>query len=266
MKHELVYGIHVVRHFLNQKPEEILEVFVSEVRDDQRIQEIFSLAKQFGISSHRVDKKQLDQWFPDSQHQGVAAKVRPKPLLTERDLPEFIQKATENITYPGAPLIASSTSSSAPLLLVLDGVQDPHNLGACLRSCDACGVTAVIVPKDRSAALSAVARKVACGAFETVPIIQVTNLVRSLEQLKELGLWIIGASGNASQSLYQVDLKGPVALVLGAEGTGLRRLTEEHCDVLMHIPMKGIVESLNVSVATGVCLYEAIRQRQLLKA
>lgn len=244
MKNDLIYGIHVVRHFLQAKPEEILEISVSETREDKRIQEIMDLAKQFGIARQSVDKKQLDHWLPMVSHQGVAARVRPQPILTERDLPDLIKAAQK-----------------PPLVLVLDSVQDPHNLGACLRSSDASGVTAVIIPKDRTATLSPVVRKVACGAAETVPIVQVTNLTRSLEQLKTLGLWIIGTSGKATQSLYQVDLKGPVALVLGAEGTGLRRLTEDHCDLLIHIPMFGIVESLNVSVATGVCLYEAVRQR-----
>jgi 23S rRNA (guanosine2251-2'-O)-methyltransferase len=153
------------------------------------------------------------------------------------------------------------TASSPPLFLVLDNIQDPHNLGACLRTADAVHVTAVIIPKDRSATITPVVRKVATGAAETVPIVQVNNLVRALEHLKELGVWLMGASGDAKQSLYQTDLRGPIALVLGAEGTGLRRLTEECCDVLMHIPMRGSVESLNVSVAAGICLYEALRQR-----
>jgi 23S rRNA (guanosine2251-2'-O)-methyltransferase len=247
MKDNLIYGIHVVRHFLQTKPQEVLELSLSESREDKRIHEILVLAKQFGIALTRLDRKKLDQQFPDVAHQGVVAKIRLQPLFTENDLADLIE--------------AQKNAKKIPLFLVLDSVQDPHNLGACLRTSDACGVTAVMMPKDRSAPLSAVVRKVACGGAETVPIVQVTNLVRSLEQLKELGLWIIGTSGAASQSLYQTDLKGPVALVLGAEGTGLRRLTEEHCDLLMHIPMHGVVESLNVSVATAVCLYEAVRQR-----
>lgn len=174
----------------------------------------------------------------------MAARIKSPALLNENDL-EILIKETE----------------AKPLFLILDGIQDPHNLGACLRTADACQVTAVIIPKDRSATLTASVRKVASGAAESVPIIQVTNLVRTLEYLKKLGVWIMGTNGKAETSLYQVDLKGPVAIALGAEGAGLRRLTEEHCDILMHIPMLGVVESLNVSVAAGVCLYEAIRQR-----
>jgi 23S rRNA (guanosine2251-2'-O)-methyltransferase len=147
-------------------------------------------------------------------------------------------------------------------LLVLDGVQDPHNLGACLRSADAAGVDAVIVPKDKAAGLTPVVRKVACGAAENVPFFQVTNLARTLRDLQERGIWLIGAAGEAESSLYQADLRGPLALVMGAEEQGMRRLTREHCDVLVNIPMAGSVESLNVSVATGICLFEAVRQRR----
>ena len=152
--------------------------------------------------------------------------------------------------------------SAAPFLLILDGVQDPHNLGACLRSADAAGVHAVVAPKDRSVAFTDTVRRVACGAAEHVPFAQVTNLARTMEHLKTKGLWMIGTDDEASQSLYEADLKGPMALVMGFEGSGLRRLTREHCDVLVRIPMLGSVESLNVSVATGVCLFEAVRQRQ----
>jgi 23S rRNA (guanosine2251-2'-O)-methyltransferase len=149
-----------------------------------------------------------------------------------------------------------------PLLLVLDGVTDPHNLGACLRSADAAGVTAVIVPKDNAASITPVVRKVACGAAEVVPFIQVTNLARTLKQLQDARVWIVGTTGEADESLYQQDLKGPIAIVMGAEGAGMRRLTKEHCDFLVKLPMAGSVSSLNVSVATGICLFEAVRQRQ----
>tara|TARA_R110000822_G_scaffold15732_12_gene54070 strand:+ start:263 stop:793 length:531 start_codon:yes stop_codon:yes gene_type:complete len=154
-----------------------------------------------------------------------------------------------------------AASDKPPFLLVLDGVTDPHNLGACMRTCDAVGIQAVIVPKDKSASLTAVARKVACGAAETVPFVRVTNLARFLRTLKDQGVWLIGTAGEAEATVYQADFKGPVALVMGAEGTGMRRLTREHCDQLINIPMLGHVDSLNVSVATGVCLYEALRQR-----
>jgi 23S rRNA (guanosine2251-2'-O)-methyltransferase len=148
-----------------------------------------------------------------------------------------------------------------PMLLVLDGVTDPHNLGACLRSAEAAGVDAVIVPKDKSADLNATVRKVACGAAETMPFVRVTNLARTLEKLKQQGIWLYGTAGEAAQSVFEVDLKGPVALVMGAEGKGMRRLTREHCDYLVNLPMAGAVSSLNVSVATGICLFEAVRQR-----
>jgi len=244
MQQDRIYGIHAILHILSAKPENILEIFLVESRADKRIDELLALAKQQHIPIHPLQKKQLDEWFPGTNHQGVAARIKSPALLNENDL-EILIKETE----------------AKPLFLILDGIQDPHNLGACLRTADACQVTAVIIPKDRSATLTASVRKVASGAAESVPIIQVTNLVRTLEYLKKLGVWIMGTNGKAETSLYQVDLKGPVAIALGAEGAGLRRLTEEHCDILMHIPMLGVVESLNVSVAAGVCLYEAIRQR-----
>lgn len=246
MRDDLVYGIHVIRRLLETSPERIFEIFLVEDRVDKRIQDIIATAALQNVTVQKVLKKQLDQWLPDTPHQGVAAKIKQKTLLSERDIPDLLE-----------------SYQKTPLFLVLDGVQDPHNLGACLRTSDAASVTAVIIPRDRSVAITPVVRKVACGAVETVPIIQVGNLARCLMDLKKLGVWIMGTSDHATQSLYQVDLKGPVALVLGAEGIGLRRLTEENCDVLMRIPMLGSVESLNVSVATGICLYEAIRQRNL---
>ncbi|HEV2523584.1 MAG TPA: 23S rRNA (guanosine(2251)-2'-O)-methyltransferase RlmB [Gammaproteobacteria bacterium] len=244
MREDLIYGIHAIQHLLNSKPEQFLELHIQDTHDNKSLLSLASLAKTLGVNVSGVSKKQLDQWLPERNHQGVAAKVRLQPLLTEDDFSTLIDACDK-----------------PPLFLILDGVQDPHNLGACLRTADAVGVTAVIIPKDRSASLTPVVRKVASGAAETVPLVQVTNLVRAIEMLKKLGVWIMGTSMQTTQSLYQVDLKGSVAIVLGAEGTGLRRLTEEHCDILMQIPMMGVVESLNVSVAAGVCLYEATRQR-----
>ena len=244
MREDLIYGIHAIQHLLNSKPEQFLELHIQDTHDNKSLLSLASLAKTLGVNVSGVSKKQLDQWLPERNHQGVAAKVRLQLLLTEDDFSTLIDACDK-----------------PPLFLILDGVQDPHNLGACLRTADAVGVTAVIIPKDRSASLTPVVRKVASGAAETVPVVQVTNLVRAIEMLKKLGVWIMGTSMQTAQSLYQVDLKGSVAIVLGAEGTGLRRLTEEHCDVLMQIPMMGVVESLNVSVAAGVCLYEATRQR-----
>jgi 23S rRNA (guanosine2251-2'-O)-methyltransferase len=244
MREDLIYGIHAIQQLLNSKPEQLLELHIQDTHDNKSLLALVSTAKTLGVNVSGVSKKQLDQWLPERNHQGAAARVRLQPLLTEDDFSTLID-----------------TSGKPPLFLILDGVQDPHNLGACLRTADAVGVTAVIIPKDRSASLTPVVRKVASGAAETVPVVQVTNLVRAIEMLKKLGVWIMGTSMQTTQSLYQVDLKGSVAIVLGAEGTGLRRLTEEHCDILMQIPMIGVVESLNVSVAAGVCLYEATRQR-----
>lgn len=244
LKIDVLYGIHAIRSLLQRQPERVLELFCIDSREDMRVQEIMTLAKNQGLVIQKVSKKQIDHWVPEGQHQGVAARCRPQKMLSEYDFDELLKN-----------------SKTPALFLVLDGVQDPHNLGACLRTCDAVGITGIMISQDRSASVTPTVRKVSCGASETVPIIQVGNLVRSLEMLKEKGVWVMGTSGNATQSLYQTDLKSAVAIVVGAEGTGLRRLTEEHCDVLMHIPMNGMVESLNVSVAAGICMYEAFRQR-----
>lgn len=246
MREDLIYGIHVIESLLKHKPEQMVELYIVNTREDERIKAIVAQAKQQSLIVSTVFKKQLDKWLPNTAHQGVAAKIRLISLLSLEDILQKLEETKER-----------------PFFLILDGIQDPHNLGACLRTADAAGVSAVIIPKDRSASITPAVRKAASGAAETVPIIQVTNLVRCLEQLKASGIWITGTSGSASSSLYQTDLRGPIGIVLGAEGTGLRRLTEEHCDVLMHIPMLGLVESLNVSVAAGVCLYEAVRQRNV---
>lgn len=243
MSADLIYGIHVLQRLLEAKPQQVLEVFVSQSRDDKRVQPILQICKQFGIAVHSLSRRELDLRLPSANHQGVAARIRVQDFFQEQHLSHLLEQ------------------HASPLLLVLDGVQDPHNLGACLRVADAAGVSAVIVPKNNSVSLTPTVRKVSCGASETIPLIQVTNLARCLKDLKEKGVWIIGSSLNATQSIYQVDLKGPLAIVLGAEGTGIRELTEKQCDVLMHLPMLGIIESLNVSVAAGICLYEAIRQR-----
>jgi 23S rRNA (guanosine2251-2'-O)-methyltransferase len=204
------------------------------------------LAQQAGVRTEWRDVRELDRLASGNNHQGACLQVRPMGVLGEGALDELLDRLT-------AP----------PLLLVLDGVQDPHNLGACLRSADAAGAAAVIVPRDRAAGLSPTVRKVASGAAETMPLIQVVNLARTLRWLKEREIWIVGTDGEADKTIYAANLKGPLALVLGAEGTGLRRLTREHCDQLVSIPMFGVVESLNVSVATGVVLFEAVRQRSV---
>jgi 23S rRNA (guanosine2251-2'-O)-methyltransferase len=239
----IVFGLHAVRTLLQQHPERVSLVIVQKSRDDARLSEITRLAQAANVKVSTRDVQELDRLASGERHQGVCVQMRSAGVLGEGALDDLLEKV------------------KAPLLLVLDGVQDPHNLGACLRTADAAGVAAVIVPRDRAAGLSPVVRKVASGAAETVPLIQVVNLARTLRWLKEREIWIVGTDDEAPKSLFETSLTGPLALVLGAEGQGLRRLTKENCDALISIPMKGVVESLNVSVATGVVLYEALRQR-----
>jgi 23S rRNA (guanosine2251-2'-O)-methyltransferase len=240
---EFVFGWHAVEAVLKREPGRLQRVWIQTGRQDKRVKTITDALDELGVKWGVVHRKELDERV-GGVHQGVVAAVSESREWTEDDL-----------------LTQLAASDKPPFLLVLDGVTDPHNLGACMRTCDAVGIQAVIVPKDKSASLTAVARKVACGAAETVPFVRVTNLARFLRTLKDQGVWLIGAAGEAEATLYQADFKGPVALVMGAEGTGMRRLTREHCDQLINIPMLGHVDSLNVSVATGVCLYEALRQR-----
>jgi 23S rRNA (guanosine2251-2'-O)-methyltransferase len=240
---ETIYGLHAVRIMLERHPERILRLRLAERRDDPRARALEELAHRQHRPVERIDGQALKKLLGDVVHQGVAADVAPLPPWDEDEL------------------LAALQSVQAPLLLALDGVQDPHNLGACLRTADACGALAVIVPKDRAAQLTPTVRKVAAGAAETTPVVTVTNLVRALKLLKDAGLWVVGADGAAEQSADTVDLKGPVALVLGAEGAGLRQLTRQNCDFLVRLPQFGAVESLNVSVAAGMLLYEAARQR-----
>jgi 23S rRNA (guanosine2251-2'-O)-methyltransferase len=244
-----VYGRHAVNSVLLTRPESVSGLTVSS-GSDQRLAAILAQAAAAGIEVQRLSRKELDTLLPGRNHQGVLAQVSGGSC----ELPES-----------GLPALLAALGEPA-LLLVLDGVQDPHNLGACLRSADAAGVHAVIVPKDRAAGITPVVHKVACGATQTVPLFTVTNLARTLRSLKEAGIWLYGAAGDAAQDLYTTDLQGPVALVLGGEGSGLRRLTRELCDFLVAIPMAGSVESLNVSVATGVLLFEARRQRRVLQS
>ena len=244
MKLDIVYGIHAVTTLLQRSPEKVTELWVVQSRSDKAMQRIIKLAEDQGIPVLETNKGQLNQKV-DGNHQGVIALRQPSVRYTEKHLEDVL----DNI-------------EGTPLILVLDGVTDPHNLGACLRTADAAGVQLVIAPKDKSAPLNATAAKVACGAAEAVPYIQVTNLSRTLKDLQQRGIWITGTAGEATESVYQANLTGPTALVMGAEGKGMRRLTREHCDFLINIPMAGEVSSLNVSVATGVCLFEAVRQRQ----
>ena len=244
---QTIYGLHAVRVMLQRHPERVTAVRVAERRDDPRAREIDELAHREQIPVQRVDAQILKQKLGDVAHQGVVADIRPLPPWSEDDLLAAVQAAAE--------------VSQLPLILALDGVQDPHNLGACLRTADACGALAVVVPRDRAAHVTPVVRKVAVGAAETTPVVTVTNLVRALKLLKEAGLWVVGADADGAKRADEVDLKGAVVLVLGAEGAGLRHLTRETCDWIVRLPQLGAVESLNVSVAAGMLLYEAVRQR-----
>lgn len=246
MKKDIIFGIHAVLSLIQRQPSRIEGLFLSEGRADKKIQMMIEQALEKNIKIKRVSKKILDEYALNQNHQGAVAQCRPAKSYSEEDLPSILESA--------APPI---------LLLVLDTVQDPHNLGACLRTADAAKVAAVIAPKDKSVGLTPTVIKVASGASDTVPFIQVTNLARTLRFLKEKNIWLFGADSNGERSLYQTDLTVPLAWVMGAEGQGLRCLTREHCDGLFHVPMLGSVQSLNVSVAAGVFLFETVRQRGL---
>jgi len=240
---EKIFGIHAIESFLSNSPEKVIQLFLQKNRQDKKLNHIESLAKNAGLRFQQVDKRKMDDWVRGN-HQGVIAEVQVYDAqLNENQLLDLVEEKQDL------------------LLLVLDGVTDPHNLGACLRTADAAGVDALVVPKDRSASLTAVARKVACGAAEHVPVVKVTNLARFLAQLRDRNVWITGTAGEATNDVYQVKFSGANALVMGAEGSGMRRLTRENCDQLIKIPMAGSVSSLNVSVATGVCLFEMVRQK-----
>ncbi|MEN9889019.1 MAG: rRNA (guanosine-2-O-)-methyltransferase RlmB [Pseudomonadota bacterium] len=241
---KVLFGFHAVGVRLKVAPESVVEVYVEASRRDARMRQFIERAKEAGVRLIEADGLRLAKLAGSHGHQGVAAIVQPLPQAHSLD------DLLDQISGP-------------PLLLVLDGVTDPHNLGACLRVADGAGAHAVIAPKDHAAGLNATVSKVASGAAETVPYFMVTNLARTLNELKERNIWVIGTAGESDKSIYQVDLQGPTALVLGAEGPGMRQLTRKTCDELVHIPMHGAVDSLNVSVASGVCLYEAVRQRGL---
>ena len=239
---KVLFGFHAVGVRLKTAPRSIIEIYVDPTRRDARMRQFLERAAEAGARVLEADGMRLAKLAGSHGHQGVAARVQPVPSAHSLD------DLLDGIEGP-------------PLLLVLDGVTDPHNLGACLRVADGAGAHAVIAPKDHAAGINATVAKVASGAAETVPYFMVTNLARTLGELKERSIWCIGASDDAPRTLYQADLKGPVALVLGAEGAGMRQLTRKTCDELVAIPMRGAVESLNVSVASGICLYEALRQR-----
>ncbi len=240
---DTIFGIHAVESFLKRNPQNIIQLFLLKNRQDAALSAIEKKASQVGIKVQSMDRKKLDEKVKGN-HQGVLAQVKViDASMSEADLFERVEK------------------QSKVLILILDGVTDPHNLGACIRTADASGVDAIVLPKDRSASLNSTVRKVACGAAEYVPLVRVTNLSRFIKELKQHFVWVIGTAGEAQQTIYQMDLPEKMALVMGAEGSGMRRLTRENCDELVKIPMAGSVSSLNVSVATGICLFEYVRQQ-----
>lgn len=242
---EHVIGFHAVRTVLETRPGDVMRlILVQSNRRDKRMNDLLALAKTANIVCEQCSEKTLAPQLQNLRHQGVIAECQPVTPWEEADLLDAVENAKSPVS-----------------LLILDGVQDPHNLGACLRSANALGVTAVIAPKDRAAKITEVVKKVSSGAAEQTPFVTVTNLSRTIKQLQTLGVWFVGLDGEADLTLSQVDLKGSVGIIMGSEGQGMRRLTREVCDYLVKIPMLGTVESLNVSVATGIALYEVIRQR-----
>ncbi|MCO6555251.1 MAG: 23S rRNA (guanosine(2251)-2'-O)-methyltransferase RlmB [Gilliamella sp.] len=250
---ETVYGLHAIEALLARSPERIIEVFIIKGREDKRLLAVVRQLEQLGLPVKVANRQWLDEKSKNGVHQGILAMVTPNRGYQENDIPLLIEQQPN------------------PVILILDGVTDPHNLGACIRTADAAGVDFIIVPKDRSAPLNSTAQKVACGAAESVPVVRVTNLARIMRMLQdEYQVWIVGTAGEADRTLYQTDFyktstQTALALVMGAEGEGMRRLTKEHCDELVSIPMAGIVSSLNVSVATGVCLFEIVRQKSAIR-
>ncbi|MGH8686232.1 MAG: 23S rRNA (guanosine(2251)-2'-O)-methyltransferase RlmB [Burkholderiales bacterium] len=238
----VVFGFHAVLARLRADPASVLELFVDETRHDARIKDAAVVAERAGVKVMKVPTKRLDGFYGGGRHQGIVARVQVK------DLGHSLDEILEQVQGP-------------PLLLLLDGVTDPHNLGACLRVANAAGVHAVVAPKDRAAGISAAVSKVASGAAESTPYLMVTNLARTIDELKEREIWIVGTDERAEQTLYDANLPQAIAWVLGAEGEGMRRLTREKCDLLVRIPMAGTVASLNVSVAAGICLFDSTRRR-----
>ncbi len=249
---QYIYGIHAVDSLLRQNPKSVRQLWTQQGQTNKRIGALLELARNQGVPVSTEPRRVLDEKVK-GRHQGIVAETL--------DESPYGESAQSNLWQEADLLRAVDEKAGPVLILVLDGVTDPHNLGACLRSADAAGVDAVVVPRDKSADLTPVSRKVACGAAEVVPFARVTNLARTLQALKTRGVWLFGAAGEAENSIYDSDLTLSMALVMGAEGDGLRRLTREQCDYLVRLPMAGSVSSLNVSVATGVCLFEALRQR-----
>jgi 23S rRNA (guanosine2251-2'-O)-methyltransferase len=244
-KTEIVYGLHAVRHVIEQSPETILDLWIQASSRSSAVKQLITMAESNSLLLQQVPRASLDKLADGHRHQGVVVRRQKSTMKKGADLESLL----ENL------------DNRSVLFLILDVVQDPHNLGACLRTADAAGVTAVIIPRDNSVGITAVVRKVASGAAETVNIIYVANLARAMRQLQDAGIWLVGTTGEAGEILFDVDLTVPLALVMGGEGKGLRHNTKKHCDRLVSIPMQGRIESLNLSVATGICLYEAVRQR-----
>ncbi len=243
---EQIFGIHAVNQVLEMSPDRILNVWIQEAINSESIHAISELVKKLGLSIQTVPRATLSKMTRNQNHQGVIIEVKPEKKKTEHDLDDVLEQ----------------NKDSKPLYLILDSVQDPHNLGACIRTADAAGVTAIIIPKDRSASINETVRKVASGAVENVTVISVVNLVRAIKKIKDAGVWVVGTAGDADQSIYDLDLKIPTAIIMGGEGKGMRASVQKECDYVASLPILGQIESLNVSVATGVVLYETIRQRQ----
>ncbi len=244
MKLNKLFGIHAIQAALDYSPEKIIHVWVDSQRQDKRLTALLNQLAQSNIAIEKSTRKQLDRFAEGKNHQGIVADVQLPALQSEAQLKDKLQTLTD-----------------LPFFLILDQIQDPHNLGACLRSADAAGVHGIIITKDNASGITPTVCKVASGAAETIPVYQVTNLARCLRWLKTENIWIVGSTGDAKQTIFETDLNMPLALVMGTEGSGMRRLTQEHCDLLVKIPMTGQVESLNVSVAAGIMIYEVLRQR-----
>lgn len=246
MSVQLIYGINAVMMLLSKSPERVQKIILNKTRDDARMRSLRELAGKLELCIEELSSLEIDKSYPDYVHQGVVALISKNVNYVENDIEKLLANCSNNA-----------------FILILDGITDPHNLGACLRAADAAGVDFVVIPKDKSAGITPLVSKVASGAAEILPIVQVTNLARAMQKLKSLGVWLYGTHLEAQQSIYDLDLTGSVAFVMGSEGSGIRRLTAKECDVLCDLPMSGHVQSLNVAVACGICLYEVVRQRRL---
>lgn len=242
---EQIFGLHAVNQMLETSPDRILNVWIQEAINSESVRAIHEEVNNSGLAVQIVPRSTLSRMTKNQNHQGVIIEVKPLKKKTDNDLDDVLEQNKDN----------------NPLYLILDSVQDPHNLGACIRTADAAGVTAIIIPKDRSASINETVRKVASGAVENVMVISVVNLVRAVKKIKVAGVWVVGTAGDAEQSIYDMNLKVPTAIIMGGEGKGMRESIHKECDYVASLPILGQIESLNVSVATGVVLYEVIRQR-----